>query len=366
MRVATMKSKSIAVLQPVVPDYRVPVFQALRDRYGDSFAVYAAVTSRDGTIRMDPRAAGFVKSITNHDLFGGRFFWQRGRTRELLDAALLIAPGSLRFPFVAWLIARRKLVGKPTVLWGHFDGSNAWAAPLRNAMFRFPDGYIAYTHADGERIGRIRGDGRVWVASNSCVWRQECRAADGPNRSPSDVLLVGRLVAEKKPLLLLEAFAHAVRQGWVPHMARFVVTGDGPLRSAMESRAADLRVADRTVFTGHISDHQKLEELYANAIVAASPGYIGLSAIQAFAAGVPMVVSRTEKHSPEIEACQEGLNTVFFQTDSVDSLASAIAAIYSDAAEWMRRRPLIAETIASRYTYEGMISAFQAAIDNFI
>jgi len=361
-----MMLKTVAILQPVVPDYRVPIFQALRDRYGAAITVYAATASRDGTIRMDDRASGFVRRVTNMPLLGGRCFWQRGCERELLEASLLIAPGSLRFLSVPWLMARRKMAGKPTLLWGHFDGSNAWAAPFRNAMFRLPDGYIAYTHTDAAKISRIRRDDRVWVASNSCVWRSECRAAERPGRTPRDVLLVGRLVPEKKPLLLLEAFGYAIGQGVIPPSARLVITGEGPLRPALEKRAVELAIADRTVFTGHVSDHKRLEELYADALVTASPGYIGLSAIQSFAAGVPMIVSRTEKHSPEIEACEEGLNTVFFETDSAQSCAATLAAIYLDAPAWIQRRPLIAEKTAAAYTYDGMIEAFQAAIDSFI
>jgi len=79
-----------------------------------------------------------------------------------------------------------------------------------------------------------------------------------------------------------------------------------------------------------------------------------------------MIVSRKEKHSPEIEACEEGFNTVFFETDSVDSLASHLAAIYSDAVVWNARREAIAERIADKYTYDGMISTFESAIESFI
>jgi glycosyltransferase involved in cell wall biosynthesis len=363
---ANMQAKSIAVVQPAVPDYRVPLFQALAERYGPAFAVYAAAASGGGTIRTDDRARTFVRPLSNMELLGGRLLWQRGYEQELLDAALVIAPGSLRFLSVRWLLTRRKLRGLPTILWGHFAGSWSWAAFPRRGMFRLPNGYIAYTQTDGEKIRRIRGDDRVWVASNSCVWKDECRAASRPGITPQDVLYVGRLVADKKPSLLLEGFARAVGRGAVPQAARLVIVGDGPLRADLQARAAVLGVGQRTVFTGHVSDHGTLEELYAGALVAASPGYIGLSAIQSFAAGVPMIVSRTEKHSPEIEACEESFNTVFFETDSIESLASHLAAAYAAADEWTRRRPLIAGRIAAKYTYDGMIAAFETAIDAFI
>lgn len=356
---------SIAVVQPAVPDYRAPLFRALRERYGSAFAVYAAATSGAGTIRTDDRVADFVRPISNVDFFGGLLTWQSGYERELLEASLVIAPGNLHFLSVPWLITRRRMMGRPTLLWGHFDGARSWAAPLRNAMFRLPDGYIAYTRTDGDKIRRIRGDDRVWVASNSCVWKEQCRPACRPGTDPKDVIIVGRLVSEKKPLLLLEAFARAAARGTIPEQSRLVLVGDGPLRPTLLARATELGIARRTVFMGHVSDHDRLEELYASALVAVSPGYIGLSAIQSFAAGVPMIVSRTEKHSPEIEACNEGVNTFFFETDSVEALAAELGAMYASAGEWTRRRPQIAEAIASRYTYDGMIATFMTAIDTF-
>ena len=362
----SVKPVSIAIVQPVVPDYRVPVFRALREHYGESFAVYAADASAAGTIRTDARAADFVRPLANRVFLGGMLTWQRGHERELLEASLVIAPGNFRFVSVPWLLARRRMMGRPTLLWGHFQGRRPWAAPLRRAMFRLPDGYIAYTRTDGEKIRRIRGDDRVWVASNSCVWKAECRPAHRPGRAAKDVILVGRLVPDKKPLLLLDAFAQAVHQGSVPGESSLVIVGDGPLRETLVARATELGISQRTVFTGHVSDHDRLDELYAGALVAASPGYIGLSAIQSFAAGVPMIVSRTERHSPEIEACEEGENTIFFDTNSVESLAAGLTAMYATAAEWTRRRPRIAAAIALRYTYDGMIAAIQAAIDEFI
>lgn len=357
---------SIAVVQPAVPDYRVPLFRALRERYGLAFAVYAAATSAAGTIRTDARVGDFVRPISNIDFFGGLLTWQGGHERELLEASLVIAPGNLRFLSVPWLIMRRRMKGRPTLLWGHFNGTRSWAAPLRNAMFRFPDGYIAYTRTDGNEFRRIRGDDRVWVASNSCVWREQCLPAFRPGKAPQDVIIVGRLVSEKKPLLLLEAFAQVAAQGTVPEQSRLVIVGDGPLRTTLAARATDLGIGHRTVFTGHVSDHDRLDELYAGALVAVSPGYIGLSAIQSFAFGVPMIVSRTETHSPEIEACNQGFNTLFFKTDSVEALAAELGAVYAGASEWTRRRPQIAEAIASRYTYDGMIATFMTAIDTFI
>lgn len=359
-----MTAPRIAIVQPVVPDYRVPLFESLHQRYGRDFAVYAANSADDGTIRMDPRAETFVRLLQNRSWLGGQIVWQRGQPAALVHAPLVIVPGSLRILSAMWLLLRRRLTGRRTILWGHAGGSNEWVGIFRRWMVRTADGFIAYSRADGESVRLIRGDANVWVAGNSCVWKHECRPALNTSTLPMNVLAVGRLVPEKKPVLLLDAFARAIRENMIPKKAQLIFTGDGPLRQALVAQAASLGISDRVVLTGHVSDRSRLESLYAEAAVAVAPGTLGLSGIQSFAAGVPMIVSRTDRHGPELEAVKEGFNAIFFDTDSEKSLAEALGSVFRHAETWVKRRPQISEAVAECYTYEGMIAAFVNAIDS--
>jgi glycosyltransferase involved in cell wall biosynthesis len=359
-----MNAPRIVVIQPVVPDYRVPLFDALYERFGSDFAVYASSSAGDGTIRMDARANAYVHSLKTKHWLRGQFVWQAGMAANLERVPVVIAPGSLRILSAQWLLLRRRLAGRPTILWGHAHGSNRWAGLFRRGMVRAADGFIAYSRSDGEVIRRIRGDSKVWVAANSCVWQRECRPAFKRGATPLNVLAVGRLVREKKPVLLLDAFARATREQLIPGRASLVFTGDGPLRQALLERAAALGISDRVVLTGHISDRERLESLYADAAVAVAAGSLGLSGIQSFSAGVPMVVSRTERHGPELEAAREGFNTIFFPTDSEAGLVDGLAEVFRDAESWSHRRAMIAAEIAANYTYEGMVAAFIDAIES--
>jgi glycosyltransferase involved in cell wall biosynthesis len=359
-----MNAPRIVVIQPVVPDYRVPLFDALHDRYGSDFAVYASSSAGDGTIRMDARADAYVHPLKTRRWLRGQLVWQSGQAEDLTRVPLVIAPGSLRILSAQWVLLRRRLAGRRTILWGHAHGANHWAGLFRRRMFRAADGLIAYSRSDGELMRRIRGDSKVWVAANSCVWRRECRPAVRPGVAPLNVLTVGRLVRDKKPLLLLDAFAHASRERLIPSQASLVFTGDGPLRQPLLDRAAALGIGDRVLLTGHISDRERLEALYADAAVSVAAGTLGLSGIQSFSTGVPMVVSKSERHGPELEAAREGFNTIFFPTDSESGLAEGLAAVFRDADTWLGRRPQIAAEIAANYTYEGMVAAFIEAIES--
>lgn len=359
-----MNAPRIVVIQPVVPDYRVPLFDALHERFGSDFAVYASSSAGDGTIRMDARASAYVRSLETKHWLRGQFAWQSGLSANLERVPVVIAPGSLRILSAQWLLLRRRLAGRPTILWGHAHGSNRWAGWLRRGMVRTADGFIAYSRSDGELIRRIRGDAKVWVAANSCVWQRECRPAVNPGTMPLNVLAVGRLVRDKKPLLLLDAFARASREQLIPSRTSLVFTGEGPLSQMLMGRAAAHGIGHRVVLTGHISDRARLEALYADAAVAVAAGSLGLSGIQSFSAGVPMVVSRTERHGPELEAAREGFNTIFFPTDSEAGLVDALATVFRDVETWLHRRAVIAAEIAANYTYEGMVAAFIDAIES--
>ncbi|GAA5069154.1 alpha-1,6-mannosyltransferase [Thermocatellispora tengchongensis] len=114
---------------------------------------------------------------------------------------------------------------------------------------------------------------------------------------PGVALLVhcGRLSVEKRPARSVEALAELRRRG-VP--AVLAVAGDGPLRPALEARAAGLPVR----FLGHIADRAELARLLAGADLAFAPGPVetfGLAALEALACGTPVVACR-DSALPEV------------------------------------------------------------------
>ncbi len=81
------------------------------------------------------------------------------------------------------------------------------------------------------------------------------RAELGLHPTAPIVAIVGRLTEVKNHALFLEAAARVLRgSATACREARFVVVGDGHLRSALESRAADLGIADHVTFTGFRRD----------------------------------------------------------------------------------------------------------------
>lgn len=102
------------------------------------------------------------------------------------------------------------------------------------------------------------------------------------------IYFIGRMVWEKGAQVLIEALPHVLAQ--VP--AKLVIAGGGE-RSHLESLARNFGVWDNTYFTGRISDEDR-DRLYQVADAAVYPSLyepFGIVALEAMAAGVPVVVS---------------------------------------------------------------------------
>ncbi|MEV0244991.1 glycosyltransferase [Nocardia sp. NPDC050712] len=107
----------------------------------------------------------------------------------------------------------------------------------------------------------------------------------------------GRLSVEKRVDRGIAAIAELRRAGTE---VRLVVAGDGPRREALERRARAVPAlsSGRSAvhFTGFITDRRMVAKLLATADIALAPGpheTFGLAALEALAAGTPVVASRS-------------------------------------------------------------------------
>jgi glycosyltransferase involved in cell wall biosynthesis len=111
---------------------------------------------------------------------------------------------------------------------------------------------------------RYRGSAAVFETVISLVDDADVVRSVREPRSPGRavrLLSVGRLDAEKNPLLLADVLAALVREGgeW-----RLTVCGEGPLRDALGERLRSLGLGDASDLAGYVPVGPQLRRLYAD------------------------------------------------------------------------------------------------------
>ncbi|BCW49581.1 hypothetical protein StoSoilB13_19230 [Arthrobacter sp. StoSoilB13] len=258
------------------------------------------------------------------------------------------------------LLLRKPFTTKRTLVWGHIHpqaGPGSRTARLRLAMRRLADGTISYTYRDRAKALGDLPNAPVWVAPNSLYLRHRMVPAEARASQRNSVLYVGRFEQAKKVDLLVRGFALAARL--LPDI-RLTLVGGGSEQGRIEALIAELDLSSRVDFPGWLDEPEQLMPHYSAAFTTTSPGFAGLGLTQSLGFGVPMIVARDERHSPEIELAESG-GVSWFDSDSPESLAEAIAEA------WRKRSELpnlaISEFTKNRYSAEAMSDGLRAALE---
>lgn len=157
-----------------------------------------------------------------------------------------------------------------------------------------------------------------------CTVGEQFFAAAAPMDPASKTFVcIGRLAPQKGHLMLVDAFAQAIRSGID---ARLVMCGDGDLRSAIESRAAAAGIEDRIEITGWIDETEVRRRLLSSRcmILASFAEGLPMVIMEAFALGRP-VISTTIAGIPELVV--PGVNGWLVIAGRADQTAEAIRSV---------------------------------------
>lgn len=156
------------------------------------------------------------------------------------------------------------------------------------------------------------------------------------------IFFVGRMVREKGVHVLLQAFPQV--KAYVPR-AKLVIAGGG-IRAHLEAFVRFLRMEESVCFTGFIPDEDLLR-LYRVADVAVYPSLyepFGIVALEAMAAGVPVVVSDAGGLKEVVHHEWTGIVT---WAGNAESLAWGILRVLQDA-RGAKQRALRAKRLVQR------------------
>ena len=159
------------------------------------------------------------------------------------------------------------------------------------------------------------------VDAEQFVQASAYRGARGAGESDGSIILfVGRLVHEKGVHILIEAMPKILRY-WPG--ARLVIAGRGPAEESLRKLAVGLGLGGSVSMVGFIPDDER-NRLYGMAAAAVAPSLyepFGITALEAMAAGTPLIAADTGGLA---EIVKNGVNGWQFYAGSPNSLADAV------------------------------------------
>ncbi|HMH50447.1 MAG TPA: glycosyltransferase [Candidatus Acidoferrum sp.] len=270
------------------------------------------------------------------------------------DVAVLQTHGYKANVF-AWLA--RRSIRRPWIAFLHGVTTESRRAGLYYALER-----LAVRQADrvvvmSERMRREYeaagvGASRLRVVHNAILPGVTVpRPQDTAERGPA-LSVVGRLSAEKGVDVALEAMAVIAAQH---PTARLHIAGDGPDRASLTRLASRLGIGDCVVWHGHVEDVASIYRQSTLLIIPSRSEGLPNVALEAMAAGVPVVATDVGGLGELITSGQTG---VLIPPEDPSALARAIRQLL-DRADERRRLASAAHAYAiERFSLTARVAAF--------
>ena len=206
-------------------------------------------------------------------------------------------------------------------------------------------------------VGLGLGEARICMIPNGIApmelaSREAARTRMRAESSATVIGFVGRLVDQKAPHVLIEAFAKVARD--VP-VARLAMVGDGPLMGAMKALASRLGVADKIIWLGELDARAVFAGFDLFALSSRKEG-LPYVVLEALSVGLPVVATRASGVEILVEP---GVNGEVVATDDIEAFAAAMRKLLVDR-QYMNSASAAARRMAARMTVDAMVEATEA------
>ena len=387
-----MKTRSllrVALIAPVIPIYRVPLFANLAtckeiditcfhspgNRYGArSVGTDLPIRNHYGpTLYLPGRAAPVFQFLVTRVLMGG--FDVVVCTQSINNGATLLL----------WLL--RKLFGYRFIWWGiGFDpyrqvnpetlptsGWSRFIVSCKDWLWRRSDANLVYSAA-GKRYSLARGipGERVFVLNNTLdvtkirheintITQEELettRETWGLAKTDFVFLFVGRFHPRKEVPFLVTAFSRVIQK--LPQ-AQLILVGTGVHQETVKKRVESLHLTEKVILPGAVYDSRSLSRLFLISDLITLPGQVGLTVVHAFIHGKPVLTKKSRSFSPELDYLVDGVNGRLLPTETVEAYAEEMLRLAQERAQLAALSQRAWQTAAA-LTMENMAESFKKAL----
>lgn len=367
-------NKSVVIIQRRLCDYRVPLFNQLRNLLtADNIELrllYGDGTPQEQT-KGDSADIAWGGKLHTRYLFANRVCWQPFYA-QVKGANLVIVTQENKLVCNLWpLFGWRNY---KLAFWGH--GKNMQIFPsiwgklkerIKFLTTNRADWWFVYSGLSSQlvqnlgftqsRITNLENSIDTTVLKTLCgqvttqdivAIRQKHSLGDGPV-----ALFIGSLYQEKRLDFLLSACQQISQK--IPNF-KLVVIGDGPQRALIQDALTQYPWLS---YAGRQTDANKAQYL-KTARMLLNPGLVGLGILDSFVAGIPIITTDCGLHSPEIDYLKNGDNG-FITANTVEDYVDTVLRILTDPelAKHLQKGSIAS---ANHYTIENMAHNFRAGI----
>lgn len=364
----------IRIFQPIVPEYRVALFDGVGERYCDRVEIWAAEKMGDD-VSYPPSKMRYDYTHSLRKL--GPFVWQKGLSLKGLHAGdVIVVCGDVRQLSSLWIALKAKCSGIAVVWWGHHRTatSSDIAVKVRLAVAKkICDVFLAYTRTGIDYLMACGFEGdRVFATGNTidqtpirkaiAAWTSEklSRFQDEQGIKDKIVLLCCSVLRPKVRLdLAIRALASDALSGvWL------AVIGDGSEKVRYQELAAEMGVVDRIKWIGATRDQMVMAPWFMSAKAFIYPGSIGLSILHSFSYGLPVVTHGNADHQmPEFEVMEAGGTGCCFEEGNVTDLERELCLLLSNESLRLKMSMHCQSLAYEMYSMAQMVANYCDAID---
>ena len=367
---------NVQIVQPLIPEYRVPFFQALLENTQHRVRIFASRTLPNAQdIKTASLSSPYVYlEHPSIGLFNNKLLWQKGMLleRSLTAGDVLVLCGNARllsnYPLI-WQARKRHVA---TVWWGigAMPGQNRLNYYIRRRLMRWTDVVLLYTEKEKKEFMRmgfppdrlfainnaidqtpIREATQKWSATRLRSFQEEHGIHD-----KQLFLFCGRLAVKARVDLAIEALALLKEAN---KHCLLILIGDGEERDRLRDLAEKLGVMDSIRWLGALYEQEVMAPWFLSAKVFVYPGYIGLSIMHAMGYGLPVIThDNMDNQSPEVAALRNGENGILFKENSSKDLARRMMELISNESLRMPMSAQALVTAQEEFTLPQMVKRF--------
>ena len=337
-----MELSKVYFITNIFPHYREALWREILLSYNFNTKFFYSTNNplsiKEGQLKSDSLNSK-IRTVKGYWLFKKYLIWQSDIVKvcltEQFDSIVFLGEMNILSNWIGALICRIRR--KRVLFWSHgfYGNESSLKYFFRKLFYKIANEHIVYEKR-GKSLMINSGfkPQKVHVIYNSLDYENQKILFEKLKKSKVNpfaffrnntlpvFIYIGRLIESKKVDQLIHAFKNVNKY---KQLCNLLIVGSGPEGEKLKGLAKN-EITSKTIhFYGACYDENIISNLIFNSICTVSPGNVGLTAINSFSYGTPVITHNNfENQMPEAEVIKEGITGFFFKENDIFSLELAL------------------------------------------